>query len=126
MFATSTKTATFLPNWVLSYSFGATVPIGTAPGLAGPPRAGPGRCERASHERTGILESDGIQPGPLGRIVRASRFDRCAALVGGRSDDLLEEGFRHPVRIGVGGDDEEIDDADVTAGGDGRADRKDR
>src|SRR5512135_1107699 len=99
MFATSTKTATFLDT-------GSPIPGGAparspggAPRSTGPAAAGSSRRQRASQVRAEVGESALLPPGPLGGIVRAGRLDRRAALVGGRSEGLREEHLRHRVRI---------------------------
>src|SRR3990172_522187 len=126
MFATSTKTATFLPTGSpIRDGAAARAPV-RAPRSTGPSPAGPCRREDASHERTELIESLSLPPGPLGGIVRPRRLDGRATLVGRRSEGLREEGPRHVVRVHVRCDDEEIDRADVAAGPYRGADREDR
>src|SRR3990172_10681831 len=115
MFATSTKTATFLPT-------GSPIPDGAAgrAPVRAPrstdPSAGSCRREDASHERAELIESLSFPPGPLGGVVRPRRLDGRAALVGSRSQRLLEERLGYVVRVHGRCDDEEIDGADVAAG----------
>src|SRR5260221_4523581 len=107
MFATSTKTATFL--------------------LTGTPirwssRSRPGWGDGAADVRTLICKSLVLPAGPLGWVVRPWRFDRGTALVRGRSKGLPDELGGHLVHLGRRIDDQEVDRADEAAGANGRAD----
>src|SRR5215207_7157173 len=121
MFATSTKTATFLLTMTPWKSYGA--------------RPARSRCSAepwsyaargASHRGHGSLVSRTGRGEPLRRpaadrrrIVRAGCLHQGAALVAGRADDLLEEGVRHSVGVMVGIDDQKVDGADVSTCTDG-------
>src|SRR3970040_935674 len=112
MFATSTKTATFLPT-------GSPIPDGAAgrAPVRAPrstdPSASSCRREHVSHERAELTESLSLPPGPLDGIVRPRRLDGRAALVGSRAEGLLEERLRHVVGVHGRGDDEESARADL-------------
>src|SRR5579859_3043231 len=127
MFATSTKTATFLPTltpiwcWTqcrradaawLARSTDAT--------------AGSGGHDGPLDGRSRFDESLVLPTGAYGGVLRLRRLHDGAALVLGRAEDLLEEGRRQPVRIVVGVEDEEVDRADVTAGPDRWTEGEDR
>src|SRR3972149_1956592 len=101
MFATSTKTATFLPTGSPIRDGAAARAPGRAPRSTGPSPAGPCRREDASHERTELIESLSLPPGPLGGIVRPRRLDGRATLVGRRSEGLPGGGPPPRVRAPV-------------------------
>src|SRR5687768_8001006 len=118
MFATSTKTATFL---LTNDSLGSDVwgSAGAIALLGGALVSDAAR--RASHRGHGSLDTWTGQrkslrcPAAEGRrIFRADCLHEGAALVARRADEVLEEGVRHAVRIMVGVDDQEVDRADET------------
>src|SRR5262245_19146262 len=103
MFATSTKTATFLltgtPMWCGAAAGGVRRrPRSSRPGL---------RPHGASDARALILESETLPAGPFRGFVRLHGLDRGAALVRGRSERFLDERFGDVVGIGGRVDDQE-------------------
>src|SRR6478672_9417169 len=112
MFATSTKTATFLltlspiPCPGLRRHRGAR-PIWSAPtpgGIDGPPE-----------DRHVVLESLALPALQLCRVVRLRRLDRRTSLVASRLEALLDEACAHGIRCARRVDDEQIDDTDIAA-----------
>src|SRR4051812_29543597 len=101
MFATSTKTATFLLTCT-------PIPCGAAAGrsrrLPRSSRLGRG-ADGASDSRTLIFKSEALPAGPLRWVLRLPRLNRRAALVCGRSQAFLHERFGHVVGIGCRIDD---------------------
>src|SRR6266516_4026462 len=118
MFATSTKTATFLLTCTPIRCGAAS---GWARRLPRSSRHGHG-ADGASDARTLIFESEAFPAGPLRRVVRLRRLDRRAALVRGRSKGLLDERLGHVIGIGRRIDDQQVDRPDVAARGDRGAD----
>src|SRR5215208_2295633 len=120
MFATSTKTATFLPtlspiSWASAPSFGAR-PVLSAPA--------PGGIHDAPKNRLSVDESLALPARVLCRIVRLRRLDRRTSLVGRRSEAFLDEAVAHGVRFARRVDDEQVDGSDVAAGANRRSDRE--
>src|SRR3954468_21076257 len=98
MFATSTKTATFLLT--------TTPRIGRArpprPNRLLAPSARRSGAEGARHVRLGVDEPEPRPPRACIGIVRADGLDDRATLVLRRPQDLLEQGGGHAVRVVVG------------------------
>src|SRR5829696_81443 len=122
MFATSTKTATFLPtlspiSWASAPSFGAR-PVLSAPA--------PGGIHDAPENRLSVDESLALPARVLCRIVRLRRLDRRTSLVGRRSEAFLDEAVAHGVRFARRVDDEQVDGSDVAPGANRRSDREHR
>src|SRR5829696_2978453 len=120
MFATSTKTATFLPtlspiSWASAPSFGAR-PVLSAPA--------PGGIHDAPENRLSVDESLALPARVLCRIVRLRRLDRRTSLVPRRSEALLDEAVAHGVRFARRIDDEQVDGSDVAACANRRSDRE--
>ena len=76
--------------------------------------------------RTGFTETHPLPARERVSVVRPLGFDDGAALVAGRSDKLLQQGFCDAVDVVLRVDDEEVDRADVAAGSNGGPKRKDR
>src|SRR5450432_1262847 len=128
MFATSTKTATFLPT---------LTPMSCVP-TAGASRAARRRSDSnlarggladrhgPGHERAAIAESTIFPAGSLAGIVGQRRLDDGAALVARGTEDLLEQvvGDAHCVDALVHG--QQVDRADVSAGMNRRTQGEDR
>src|SRR5262245_28134833 len=128
MFATSTKTATFLPTvtpWSLMDGRCRRVSLLGCPLCLDAPRGGPHRDDGSLDPRTGWGEPQRRPAAEGRRIVRAGRFDLGATLVPGRSDDFLEERSGHPVGIVARIDDQEVDRAHEAAGPDRRTEGQD-
>src|SRR5829696_8029932 len=121
MFATSTKTATFLPtlspiSWASAPSFGAR-PVLSAPA--------PGGIHDAPENRLSVDESLALPARVLCRIVRLRRLDRRTSLVGRRPEALLDEAVAHGVRFARRVDDEQVDGSDVAPSANRWSDRED-
>src|SRR5512143_503416 len=109
MFATSTKTATFLPTWS-PISLDARAgwrSSGSAPA--------PGGIHDVPEDRRAVHESLALPARVLCRVVRLRRLDRRTSLVGRRSEALLDEAVAHGVRFARRVDDEQVDGSDVAA-----------
>src|SRR5215203_830213 len=117
MFATSTKTATFLPT---------VTPIWCEPGPLTPAGAlcatgcGAGRGNGAPERDSGRGEPGALEAGEVRGIGGLRRLDRGATLVARGAQQLLQEGFRHAICVMVRSDDKEVDRAHVAAGRDRR------
>src|SRR5687768_6070948 len=118
MFATSTKTATFLPT--LSPISRAPAPEsgarsnGTAPA--------PGGVDGPPEHRLVVLEPLALPALLLCRVVRLRRLDRRTSLVCRRSEAFLDEACAHGVGFARRVDDEQVDGSDVAAGANRRPD----
>src|SRR6185503_15110152 len=105
MFATSTKTATFLPT--LSPISRAAAPCcgagshGSAPAPCG--------IDDAPEHRLVVFESLALPALLFCRVVRLRRLDRRTSLVGRRSEALLDEARAHGVWLARRVDDEQVD-----------------
>src|SRR4051812_8667006 len=127
MFATSTKTATFLLTmtpWVMG-SPGrrdGAARRGCSLGATG------GSCRRhdSVDVRTGFAETHPLPAGIGLSVVRPFGFDDGAALVAGRPDQFLQQRLGDPVDVVLRVDDQEVDVADVAAGSNGWPEREDR
>src|SRR5258708_32509621 len=111
MFATSTKTATFLPTLspsspALSPSFGARLCC-SAPAPCG--------VDDSPEDRLLVHEPLALPARVFCRVVRLRRLDRRTSLVGRRSEALLDEAVAHGVRFAHRVDDEQVDGSDVAA-----------
>src|SRR5689334_18439846 len=111
MFATSTKTATFLLTetpYVLRRRTGSPrrQPRSSCRGLL---------PDGTSDSRALIFESETLPAGPFRGIVRLRGLDRGAALVGSGPQRFLDERLRDVVGIGGRVDDQEVDRPDETA-----------
>src|SRR5690349_17499369 len=107
MFATSTKTATFLPTvtpWSLVWLVRARRRARAArlPLVSDAPRGRTHRGDGSLDPRTGRGEPQRCPAAEDRWIVRSGRVDLGATLVPGRSDDFLEQCSGHPVGIVVG------------------------
>src|SRR5579862_3387601 len=128
MFATSTKTATFLPTLTpMSCVLGA--------GAAGAARrrssadlasGGPAGRHRPGHERATLAESSILPAGSLAGIIWERRLDDGAALVARGTEDLLEQVVGDARCVGVLIDGQQVDAADVTTSPHGRTQGQDR
>src|SRR6185369_3184168 len=121
MFATSTKTATFLPtlspiSWASAPSFGAR-PFLSAPA--------PGGIDESPEDRLFVDEPLAHPARVLCRVVRLRRLDRRTSLVPRRSEAFLDEAVAHGVRFARRVDDEQVDGSDIAAGANRRPDRED-
>src|SRR5689334_10433113 len=120
MFATSTKTATFLPTL-------SPIPcVGLqrqwrAPALSAP---APGGIDGSPEDRLLVLESLALPALQLCRVLRLGRLDRRTALVPRRLEAFLDEACAHGVRCARRVDDEQVDDPDVAARANRRPDRE--
>src|SRR5688500_4140455 len=118
MFATSTKTATFLltnDSLVRCMALGRRVRAARRSVELGAARRDSHRGHGSLDARTGERKSLRRPAAQGRRIVRAYCLHEGAAFVARRADEVLEEGVRHAVRIMVGVDDQKIDRADKTA-----------
>src|SRR4051794_39711266 len=113
MFATSTKTATFLPTLSPIRSVGQLRNCVRAPGCSAP---APGRIDGAPEDRLIVDEALALPALLLCRVVRQRRLDRRTTLVARRLEALLDEARTHGVRCARRVDDEQVDDSDVAAG----------
>src|SRR5215212_1065882 len=119
MFATSTKTATFLPT--LSPISGLP-----APGVGARPWSAPAPCgiHDMPEDRRVFNESLALPALLLCRIVRLRRLDRRTSLVRRRSEAFLDEACAHGVGFTRRVDDEQVDGSDVPARANRRPDRE--
>src|ERR1041385_4287224 len=101
MFATSTKTATFLPT--LSPICRAAAPCRRAPGSLSAPA--PCGIHEPPEDRLLVDEPRAPPAHVLRRVVRLRRLDRRTSLVPRRSEALLDEAVAHGVRFAHRGDD---------------------
>src|SRR5215208_5718312 len=109
MFATSTKTATFLPT-LSPISLGAGAAARRAPGWSAPAPRG---IDGPPESRLTVHESLALPALVLCRVVRRRRLDRCASLVGRGAKALFDEAVAHGIRFARRVDDEEVDGSDV-------------
>src|SRR6266550_2650129 len=127
MFATSTKTATFLLTltpWIQGFARPARSRSSAGRSCC-PTRGGTRRDDGSLDTRTGFSEAHPLPAGKGCRVVRPLGLDHATALVAGRSKQLLEECLGDAVGIVFGIDDQEVDRADVPPGPDGRSERED-
>src|SRR5215207_8962629 len=110
MFATSTKTATFLPT-LSPISSG----VGAASARARISAPAPGWIDRPPENRLLVDEALALPAHMLCRVVRLRRLDRRTSLVGRRPEAFLDEAVAHGVRFARRVDDEQIDGSDVAA-----------
>src|SRR6476620_9113907 len=108
MFATSTKTATFLLTLSPMCSVGCEPP-------ARPSTPAPGGIDGPPQNRLLVLESLALPALELCRCLRHRRLDRRTTLVARRLEALLDEACAQGVRCARRVDDEQIDDPDVAA-----------
>src|SRR5215210_5127866 len=119
MFATSTKTATFLPTL-------SPIPVGLRRWGACPMSApAPGGIHDAPENRLRVNESLALPARMFCRVVRLRRLDRRTSLVGRRSEALLDEAVAHGVRFARRVDDEQVDGSDIAPAANRRPDRED-
>src|SRR6476619_3577076 len=121
MFATSTKTATFLPTLSPIPCLGLRCRPRHAPDVSTP---APGGIDGSPEDRLLVLESLALPALQLGRSLRLGRLDRRTTLVASRLEAFLDEACAHGVRCARRVDDEQIDDSDVAAGANRRPDRE--
>src|SRR5438552_2623889 len=111
MFATSTKTATFLltlspiPCWAPAAETAHPMSAPTPSGIHGSPE-----------DRLLVPESLALPAFQLCRVFRHLRLDRRTTLVACRLEALLDEACAHGVRCARRVDDEQVDGADIAAG----------
>src|SRR6185369_9273022 len=117
MFATSTKTATFL------LTLSPMCSVGCEP-AARPSTPAPGGIDGSPQNRLLVLESLALPALELCRCLRHRRLDRRTALVARRLEALLDEACAHGVQCARRVDDEQIDDPDVAAGANRGSDRE--
>src|SRR5215203_5222797 len=127
MFATSTKTATFLLTmtpWVMDSPSRRDDAARRDRSLSA--TRGSGRGHDPMDVWTGFAEAHPL-PACVGvRVVGPFGFDDGAALVAGRPDKFLQERLGDPVDVVRGIDDQEVDVADEPAGSNGRSECEDR
>src|SRR6185503_2823981 len=121
MFATSTKTATFLPTLSPIPCLGLRRRSRRAPGISTP---APGGIHGSPEDRLLVLESLALPALELCRCLRHRRLDRRTTLVARRLEAFLDEACAHGVRCARRVDDEQIDDPDVAAGANRGSDRE--
>src|SRR5262245_20256039 len=121
MFATSTKTATFLPTLTPIPGAGCGARPRRAPLLCAP---APGRVDRPPEDRLLVDEALALPARVLCRVVRLRRLDRRTTLVGRRPEAFLDEAVAHGVRFARRVDDEQVDGSDVAAGANRGPDRQ--
>src|SRR5919197_3688534 len=121
MFATSTKTATFLPTLSPIPCPDAGTALRSATGVSTP---APGGIDGPPQNRLLVLESLALPALQLCRVLRLRRLDRRTSLVSCRLEALLDEACAHGVRCARRVDDEQIDDSDVAAGANRGPDRE--
>src|SRR4051794_17818526 len=122
MFATSTKTATFLPTLSPIRCAGPRRRCGRAPGMSSP---APGWIDGSPEDRLLVLESLALPALQLRRVLRLWRLDRRTTLVARRLEASLDEARAHGVRCARRVDDEQVDDSDVAASANRGSDRED-
>src|SRR5437867_4845434 len=120
MFATSTKTATFLPTLSPIPVLGAGAVWARARWSA----PAPGGIDGPPENRLLVLESLALPALQLRRVLRLRRLDRRTSLVGRRLEAILDEARAHGVRCARRVDDEQVDGSDVSAGANRRPDRE--
>src|SRR5258706_10438201 len=111
MFATSTKTATFLPTL-------SPIPwsgVGAAKARAPFSTPAPGGIDGPPENRLLVLESLALPALQLCRVLRLRCLDRRTTLVGRRFEAILDEARAHGVRCARRVDDEQVDDSDIAA-----------
>src|SRR5690349_10283317 len=121
MFATSTKTATFLLTLSPIPCLELRRRCGARSNWSAP---APGGIDGPPEDRLLVLESLALPALQLCRILRLGRLDRRTALVARRLEALLDEACAHGVRCARRVDDEQIDDPDVAAGANRGSDRE--
>src|SRR5262245_31874756 len=121
MFATSTKTATFLPTLSPIPCLGLRRRGGARPKFSAP---APGGIDGSPEDRLLVLESLALPALHLCRVLRLGRLDRRTTLVARRLEAFLDEACAHGVRCARRVDDEQIDDSDVPAGANRGPDRE--
>src|SRR6185503_12256982 len=121
MFATSTKTATFLPTLSPIPCPGPRRRGGARPNWSTP---APGGIDGPPENRLLVLESLALPALQLCRVLRLGRLDRRTTLVARRLEALLDEACTHGVRCARRVDDEQVDDADVATGANRGPDRE--
>src|SRR5204863_7038586 len=114
MFATSTKTATFLPTGTPSGSDRSVLCARDRAFLC-PSCRGANRGDGALHHRPGRREPEALPAGALLRITRLLGLDDRAALVVGRTKDLLEEAGGEAIGIMLRVHHQQVHRADVAA-----------
>src|SRR5215217_311778 len=111
MFATSTKTATFLPTW-------SPISMAPAPQRGGRPNVSapsPGGIDGSPEARLPVYESLALPALVLCRIVRRRRLDRRTSLVRRGAQAFLDEAIAHGIRFARRVDDEQVDGPDIAA-----------
>src|SRR5436190_16805404 len=121
MFATSTKTATFLLTLSPIPCPGLPRRGGARPNWSAP---APGGIHGSPEDRLVVLESLALPALQLCRIVRLLRLDRRTSLVARRLEALLDEACADGIRCARRVDDEQIDDSHVAAGANRGPDRE--
>src|SRR6185503_12867490 len=121
MFATSTKTATFLPTLSPIRSVGLRHQWRRAPA---PSASAPGGIDGSPEDRLLVLESLALPALQLCRVLRLGRLDRRTTLVARRLEAILDEACAHGIRCARRVDDEQVDDADVATGANRGPDRE--
>src|SRR5438552_3411344 len=120
MFATSTKTATFLLTLSPIPLVGRR-PLRRRARMSAP---SPGRVDGPPEDRLLVDEALALPALQLCRVFRHLRLDRRTTLVACRLEALLDEACTHGVRCARRVDDEQVDGPDVAPGANRRPDRE--
>src|SRR5207247_7385593 len=112
MFATSTKTATFLLT-LSPIPFGWAPAVETARPMSAP---SPRRIDGPPEHRLLVPESLALPALQLCRVIRLLRLDRRTTLVARRLEALLDEACAHGVRCARRVHDAQVDGSGVAAG----------